>query len=57
MSNNFIDKLIICNPYKEPEVNWKYDRDTQGFKKENHPKIEVINEKENKHLFKNIKTS
>ena len=35
MSNNFIDKLIICNPYKEPDVNWKYDRDTQGFKKEN----------------------
>ena len=35
MSKNFIDKLIICNPYKEPDVNWKYDRDTQGFKKEN----------------------
>ena len=33
MSKNIIDKLIICNPYKEPDVNWKYDRDTQGFKK------------------------
>ena len=27
----------------------------EGYKNENHPKIEVINEKENKHLFKNIK--
>ena len=35
MDNNIIDKLIICNPYKEPDVNWKYDRDIQGFKKEN----------------------
>ena len=35
MDNNIIDKLIICNPYKEPDVNWKYDRDNQGFKKEN----------------------
>ena len=27
----------------------------EGFKNENHPKIEVINEKVNKHLFQNIK--
>ena len=27
----------------------------EGYKNENHPKIEVINEKENKHLFQNIK--
>lgn len=31
---NFIDKLIICNPYKEPNFHWKYDRETQGFSKE-----------------------
>ena len=27
----------------------------EGYKNENHPKIEVISEKENKHLFQNIK--
>ena len=27
----------------------------EGYKNENHPKIEVINEKANKHLFQNIK--
>ena len=27
----------------------------EGFKNENHPKIEVINEKEKNHLYKNIK--
>ena len=26
----------------------------EGYKNENHPKIEVINEKENRHLFQNI---
>ena len=31
---NFIAKLIICNPYQEPNFHWKYDRETQGFSKE-----------------------
>ena len=46
MDNNIIDKLIICNPYKEPDVNWKYDRDIQGFKK----KIKEENQVLSNHL-------
>ena len=51
MDNNIIDKLIICNPYKEPDVNWKYDRDIQGFKK----KIKEENQVLSNHL-KRIQT-
>lgn len=26
-----IDKLILCSPYKEPQIHWKYDLSTQEF--------------------------
>ncbi|NQU77431.1 DEAD/DEAH box helicase family protein, partial [Candidatus Falkowbacteria bacterium] len=31
MSQKSIDKLIVNNPYEEPNEHWVYDRETQGF--------------------------
>ena len=28
-----IDNLIICNPYEEPQIHWRYDRSKKFFKK------------------------
>ena len=49
---NFIDKLIICNPYQEPNFHWKYDRETQGFSKESFRRESGIIQASNNGKFK-----
>ena len=29
-----IDQLIVCSPYDEPDVHWRYDRESRTFSKE-----------------------